>query len=105
MLDDVTMVRLLDVAVLAIAGTLEDKTQEAAGYSGFVGKFCDRGLVGTTMPITPAYPFKGPADDPGTSGTRKGGQSTLHPVASMCSAIGLQIEIFQQFLSTFDSRG
>jgi hypothetical protein len=37
------------VAVLAIAGTLEVKTQEAAGYSGFVGKFCDRGLVGTTM--------------------------------------------------------
>ena len=59
MLDDVTMVWLLDVAVLAIAGAIEVKTQEAAGYSGFVGKFCDRGLVGTTMPITPACPFKG----------------------------------------------
>jgi hypothetical protein len=38
------------VAVLAIAGTLEVKTQEAAGYSGFVGKFCDRGLV----PVAPS---------------------------------------------------
>ncbi|HTF68117.1 MAG TPA: hypothetical protein VK638_36100, partial [Edaphobacter sp.] len=47
------------MAVLAIAGTVEVKTQEAAGYSGFVGKFCDRGLVGKTMPITPACPFEG----------------------------------------------